>query len=1371
MSSRSDEPRPKRRRTRRAAARSSANAFLSSLTGFDEPEEAADSTSILPSVSAASAVSERKEDLDTAVEMMSDANVMDEIDDVGDIYDIDIDVNMEEPIAAAHPAPQPDGAQLWSFLEEYPYIYTATECESLFDKWDVLSLDSEEGQRRLREWIIEVDLDEVRASRGQGYATAVRVIREMMSSSSTLPGRLSSAEPKRMAFPFRSKLQFMMCWKYVSKMWARSEWQPIIDTLKLLLANDYFEKSKSVGAWDFPTDVTIKSYLKKLFHVEISQTEKISYTGIRGYETKKPGVWALPKQILKTINKDRKANGLPALKLTDEEIAARYYTDIEEEIVVASFIGPLLMSIATENGIQAFDFDCTGDESETCFRTIDSRWAREYESWQSESYYFAPGHPVILCPSIMRNSQNEIFFIFRMEKQYNIDEFMVMTGESDSRFGRDIAHGDFRHVTVWHCHRLYPRGSIDVYDMDDDDDDEVGHDSSLSDYFAAYFFTIDLDESYQFKLGARQERGISVTNLIDDAELDQCEFVNPTLSTMQTHIIGRIYDEEDAEWNGSEEIESLAPFLLQDAQMMPEQLKQSRPYVFLDVGWDSMNVTSFAHQYQSCTNVLYKWANHVSQRGNWIPYTVLKRHIPVWKAVQLLMRDVESLSEGIPAIFHLKDSENESHLGIGLLFGDLYSVNGDKEAMDDYMNKRRSNKLNRADGPWNIGGVGVYGKCKLPDNFQVCDGRFLLSAKAYSELKNNFISRILKMKKSTHRSKFLREIGFSSLPGHLEFLFRTDVEPVQRFRFNWACGTVPDIAHMFGGHGIIGVMVREILARIPLNEHSLLSHKINAFLRFLKMKNPGIQIPRDCSFTIKAEKMDMLQYIARALYFGIAVSHIWPGNRLIGCLRMMIMLFSDAFKARSSHECDIFQESVRNTLRVVEEVFEEFGIEDKLNIPKIRQLITLGYITLPLFRSTTVFNSIRLERAHQYPKRVLAFHCNHRLPANRAVLDRLCLEMNFACMLARVRWGSEFQYQVSDELLDSCRKASDTSENNFIYDVPSPLNLPRTVEYGLTVQALRMSLANEDMDERKAEVMSTFDSYFEEIKSTFESEEAYNAALKLYWIRSFQINNYHNSAKFQLKRPSDDAEVCAVVFCRDTTSAASEFICKIKFGFVFNFNDSQNEKKFGLRNVRQRYLTLFYGDCFRVHWVEYGAESGSAPPDYFEHYDPVAGWCNGWKFDESVDYIRTGFIPANVVQMPTIILHDCKYNPRDVNCQFTDTTRLSLRREVVTEMKAEDIGADDADADESSSDEELESAASLSAASSLRSIYMDGEVEEEKKSDADVEWQCKSDENKRYGLLTPDYCYQPRLFGKIIIIKYPASNHVRNFDIDTGKPF
>ena len=1202
---------------------------------------------------------------------------------------------------------------------------TDAEIARRFAKWDVASLDSEEGQRRLREWVLEADL----TGKPKAYEFAINVIRDIYGSTVTAPGRLK--KESNPAYPFRSPLHFYHCYMMCEKLRSREHYNDIVRYSMRLLNGDYFAREKKVGSWDIPSYRTVKRYLASLLNVRMVYTRRLKFTVVKGHESLKPGVWQLPYHLRKFLKRKKKSaeEYERSKKMSDEDMRKHFYDTRIEEVAFTPIFGPILLGLATENGVLGIDFDFNGKRH--AFRggrSIHTPWSQEYMTFEGAKFY-GVGNDIITLPTILCTDENDFYLIIDLEWRYKYES----TIKPKLKKLKDLRLGDFRHLVTWHCRKLTPVDGAELTTM--------SHRCSKSkkewiEDLKSVKWSISLEKKKEVTVGTLRER-TTPDRLISRKAMSGAVFVQHL--DWPSVIAYREVNREIGPWENARERNELAPFLEPDHYQtgpIPE-LAAGLPFVFIDVGFDALNVSAFSAAYQSVMSILFKVTNYRFQRSKWISYAVLPKYIPVYDVTAQLLDEIEVLRDGVPAMFHLRSITGKRWLGIGRLYGAMHSFCSDKEGLDDFAGKRRSNRQNKSDLCLNTGGPGIYGGLVPVSDFAILDGRFLLNYKEYIKLRL-----IVNRDMSTLKNKSTREsvkslFGFSSDTRNLQFVLRGDTNQIRRF--NYLLGSCPDVCHTF--HGIIKVIISCILKLIKPSDECHIRECIHAYLRALGRLNPHLHLNGDFSFLSKTEKTNHLRYLFRSLFFGLSLSHLWKSNDLLICLRLTLTLFSDSFVIHSAKDANEFKKGVLCVLDFLESTFKKREIFDKINIPKVRCLVILGFVTFPLFRSSVTFNNIKLERAHRPIKRQLSFHSNHHSLSNRCILDRQALTMNFHAMISLCPWGPNLEYQLDRDFIEAHTRPNSRKKKELRIEMPfpSPLLTQNAMMPGLRVEVVESVEVRDSMVKGAVDatirIHSGPQNFLRTIYSSFDNgEDEAKKSLRMRYVKSFRVNDYQNSDHIVLGNAIDYDFHSVNIICRDSNGVI--FMLRVKFGVLWNFNEKSVENDFSNETVRMRTLFVLFGKAYKL--------TQSRRNKYETHSD----WVSGYRYHEDDDYLGKLAVPSNCVICTCVQFHDCtKCGTIEGSCEFENMT-WPIQPLKVSETKKEsdseeeEKGIDRLISTETDDDDEDSEWSELTEGISDIDEGLSAEV-------TTVFWEDDRDGNKEWALLSPSNGWQPRLQKKV----------------------
>ena len=901
-----------------------------------------------------------------------------------------------------------------------------------------------------------------------------------------------------------------------------------------------------------------------------------------------------------------------------------------------------------------------------------------------------------------------------------------------NRFDRRLNFGDFRGWSKITCYGLTAIENAE--DLSD-----IGE--PLQERSENVKWCVDLDMPIEFYYGNDTER-----TLDDDCKSANINdtFLQRSYSAkidMVNSIIRRKYNGSDSEWTGIAEINEIASWMNIDVDIdngAPDQLVANKPYVFVDISWDAFNASAFADTRQSINNLSFKFANNASESHRWTVFALLDKHIPPYKGVQLLMDEISALKSGIPAIINMSDDAGKIHSAIGLIFGNLFSICGDKEVLDDVQQKKRSHAKNRMDGSWNIGGKGELGTVAPPEDMCVMDAKYLINHQAYYALRMKYKEKLRSSNNKSLIRQFLRETGMSSeLDGTLYLCDSLH----RRIPFNFVVGAIPDLAHTYGGAGILGVMVDGILKRVPTDQRLKFHSAISVYLNTVRQLNGNLKIPANSTFERKGEKTNLLQYTARALYFGLACRVLIPNCPLVGCLRLILLLFAESYCVRSEDDAFIFMDRTRFVLTEIETGLRSFDIDININIPKLRNLVTIAFCTLPNFRTSTIFSTVTFESSHQYPKKMIARHSNNKLPGHLSVLRRINREACWVAMMCNARWGAN---------LENCINRRITKD--FPFGCPDVLMTPRVDRYGLVVEPKNMSdvtFLPDDLKEKWVRLL-TISGFYAAMDDMIDPGEVDNL-VEMKWINSFQINQYESSCFYNLMKPTPASHSGCVLgrYYLPSTKEIRWFVIKIIRGLLIHFNGPKTKMRYEDQDFRKKMIQCYYGDIWRVHWDR---RSGKMIDDQ---------WSSILNYDVESDYIGMDFVPDYSLAYPALIFHECQID-KDLVAKASSQLRTGFRRSqrlaekekamsgncffrgfdavALEEKCVEDSDILESDDDSDSENDDISEAPSRLGDDALTEVRLHNENT--------VTFQCNCDHQTTFGVLFPENGYIPRVFDK-----------------------
>lgn len=266
--------------------------------------------------------------------------------------------------------------------------------------------------------------------------------------------------------------------------------------------------------------------------------------------------------------------------------------------------------------------------------------------------------------------------------------------------------------------------------------------------------------------------------------------------------------------------------------------------------------------------------------------------------------------------------------------------------------------------------------------------------------------------KPGYLSAFRSKMGLSNQSDTLQMVQDTSGNTVP---FNPLLGAAPGVPNVFAG--MLERIHKRILGQLEAGQKRRLSRLAATYVEeFYELNRCAPRKIIDLIGFMKSDKLNFIRHLYRMFYCHEVLRTFVPEAHDLSLLWMGLTLFNLMISVQTDldisrvHQlvCAFYREvQARTDASATERAAEmehhtaamsdsvkakvRLKMKDKhlpLNIPKMRSLLTIAFVTLPLQGPSSLLGEINVERKHITAKEILARHSNGQDFTNRSVLKR-----------------------------------------------------------------------------------------------------------------------------------------------------------------------------------------------------------------------------------------------------------------------------------------------------------------------------------------------------------------------------------------------
>lgn len=718
--------------------------------------------------------------------------------------------------------------------------------------------------------------------------------------------------------------------------------------------------------------------------------------------------------------------------------------------------------------------------------------------------------------------------------------------------------------------------------------------------------------SFSFLFGESEKRTVAFRNLFGheafvgwDEILDDFDFEFLRYEK-QDGELRELTERERAEWSEIYRRVDQRPRALREADAIP---------VFLTMGWDAFNAHAFSARASKPCGFYAQIANHSWLPFPWLTLAVTQGDVPYHVALQHIWREIGELRKGVKTLVAHAGEDGELTWQTRNVYTEVFGVALDKENLDNWQLSVRSHAQNRTEGSFYRG---YYDNLILEDDFTTLDGRYLQNMEFLRRTRRQVLGAV---RNKGARDRIRRAEGWHKNNNVDRWLPR-------KFPVNSVTNGIVDVFHTFER---IWLLTRNECIRVLRASNPDYVRCMRSFLEQWRVFNQHIPAHKDELGLKYTEKTDFLRSYRRSLIYTIVLGAVAKSNPLVALLRQSLHLFVKMCQTRRESVLLETQRCTRQFLENVERMLPQ--CERNLDIPKMRALISLGWVVLPLYYNTTIFAGLGVEGCHQAPKEAIQRRSNNLVPNLGEVFKRSDVLWGFDYMWNGGRCGKDMQHTLSATFCD-LRKAQDSTKPLFDWKSVSGVRRRMPVRarvHGTFLQTITTeNVVNIEwvftdpwrlaLERWLSEHGLTDDDW------TVEKGFVRGSDVFVRNIRSVLISDRQNSTHFTIK--NNDRNAKAQIFCIDTENEFP-FMLQIAAG-VDCFISGE-----GWDGPEQ--FQLFLGKVWRLRW----SEEDSVKVWDLTNRARYTWWFDSEDIEVGGDGLGLAWVPGCCLRRPGVSVHHC----------------------------------------------------------------------------------------------------------------------------------